>query len=51
MLRLRVHEKLHALIVQGKVEQNMTEGGKEYRGLAALVDALPVVALDPTLSA
>ena len=44
MLRLRLHEKLHALVIQGRVEQHVTESGKEYRGSATLTVALPVVA-------
>ena len=50
MLRLRLHEKLQALVVQGKVEQRVTASGKEYRGSATLAVASPVVAGAPLLS-
>ena len=43
MLRLRMYEKLQNLVGQGVVEKTRTKSGKEYRGLASLASALPVV--------
>jgi hypothetical protein len=44
MLRLRAYEKLQGLVSKGMVEKIMTKVGKEYRGLASLSLALPVLA-------
>ena len=49
MLRLRVYDKLNILVGQGRVAKTITTSGKEYRGLASLAAALPVVALVPPL--
>ena len=45
MLRLRVYEKLQALVSRGMVDKAITSGVKEYFGLAGLASALPVAAL------
>ena len=45
MLRLRVYEKLQALVSRGMVDKKITAGVKEYLGLASLSSALPVVAV------
>ena len=42
MLRLRVYEKLHELVRKGMVDKIVTEGIKEYLGLASLSAALPI---------
>lgn len=41
LLRLRVYEKLQALVHDGRVEKKVTKLGKKYRGLASLAGALP----------
>ena len=41
MLRLRVYEKLQALVDKGMVSRVLTRGVKEYGALASLVAALP----------
>ncbi len=43
MLRLRVYEKLQALVHRGMVDKTITEGVKEYLGLASLASALPMI--------
>lgn len=43
MLRLRVYEKLQALVSRGMVDKVVTKGVKEYLGLASLSSALPLV--------
>jgi len=43
MLRLRVYEKLQNLVGRGMVKKTITKTGKEYRGLASLASALPVI--------
>ena len=47
MLRLKVYEKLHVLVNQGQVAKTVNKLGKEYRGLASLAGALPVVTMVP----
>lgn len=42
MFRLRVYEKLQALVSRGMVDKAITKGVKEYFGLASLAAALPV---------
>lgn len=42
MLRLRVYEKLQALVSRGMVDKVVTKGIKEYLGLASLSGALPL---------
>lgn len=41
MFRLRVYEKLQALVSRGMVDKATTNGVKEYFGLASLAAALP----------
>ena len=41
MFRLRVYEKLQALVSKGMVDKCTTGGVKEYYGLASLAAALP----------
>lgn len=41
MLRLRVYEKLQALVHKGLVNRAMTKGVKEYLGLDSLSTVLP----------
>ena len=43
MLRLRVYEKLQNMVKKGMVDKIVTNGVKEYLGLASLSSALPVV--------
>ena len=43
MLRLRVYEKLQALVSRGMVDKKICDGVKEYYGLASLSAALPVL--------
>ena len=47
MCRLRVYEKLQALVSKGMVDKAITKGVKEYCGLASLSAALPVVTPAP----
>lgn len=42
MLRLRVYEKLQGLVSRGMVKKAISEGIKEYSGLASLSAALPL---------
>ena len=42
MLRLRVYEKLQTMIKKGMVDKVVTNGVREYLGLAGLSAALPV---------
>ena len=49
MLRLRIYEKLQALVSRGMVDKTITKGVKEYLGLASLSVALPVVAVAPII--
>ena len=42
MLRLRVYEKLQSLVQKGMVERALSNGVKEYVGLASLASAMPV---------
>ena len=44
MLRLRAYEKLQSLVSRGMVTKTITKKGKQYRGLAGLAAALPVIA-------
>ena len=46
MFRLRVYEKLQALVSRGMVDRATTNGVKEYFGLASLSAALPVSPVD-----
>ena len=43
MIRLRVYDKLQILVNLGMVKKTITKGVKEYRGLASLASALPVI--------
>lgn len=43
MLRLRVYEKLQALVSRGMVNKVVSDGVKEYFGLASLSAALPIL--------
>ena len=45
MVRLRVYEKLQALVYKGMVGKVVTSGVKEYFGLASLAEMLPVLPL------
>ena len=51
MCRLRVYEKLHALVSKGMVSKDVSAGVKTYSGLASLAAALPVLAALPDLPA
>ena len=48
MLRLRSYEKLQNLVGRGMVKKTITKTGKEYRGLASLALAIPVIPPKPT---
>ena len=45
MLRLRVYEKLQIMVKKGMVDKVVTNGVREYLGLAALSSALPATPL------
>ena len=45
MLRLRVYEKLQALVSRGMVDKVTSDGVKQYFGLASLASALPGVTI------
>ena len=46
MLRLRVYEKLQALVSRGMVNKVTSKGVKTYVGLASLASALPAIPID-----
>jgi hypothetical protein len=48
MMRLRIYEKLQALVNQGMVEKTITKGVKKYRGRGSLASALPDTKSDPS---
>ena len=50
MLRLRVYEKLQALVGRGMVNKTITAGVKEYLGLASLSLALPLPPILPVVA-
>ena len=50
MLRLRVYEKLQQLVNQGMVSKVITEGIKEYAGLATLAAPRPLLAITKAIA-
>ena len=46
-LRLRTYDKLQLLVDQGMVKKTITQGIKEYRGLASLASEMPYTISNP----